>query len=139
MGIPQTAQRFRTMIRQEGVNAWRGLLANIAANPWCDAVSQLEALAEEADLPDALRAIQACARVYRSRMEDDERATVAQEIRRLVEQSGRTQRAFARAVGTSASRLSTYVNGIVVPSSTMLLRMQRVATNLPTYWLAAAN
>jgi hypothetical protein len=128
--LPRSAEQLRKILRQEGVNAWRGVLANISAHPWGPAASRLEALASEADLPDALRAIQACERVYRSRMEEDERVTISQEIRRLVRQSGRTQSEFARAVGTSASRLSTYVNGGVVPSSTMFLRMQRVAALL---------
>jgi len=35
--------------------------------------------------------------------------------------------AFAEAIGTSPSRLSTYANGRVAPSATLLLRMERVA------------
>ena len=128
--IPCTAQQFRDVVGQEGVNAWRGLLANIPPHPWGPAVGRLEALAEEVDLPNALRAIQACARVSRKRMEENERLTIAREIRQLVGLSGRSQREFASAVGTSASRMSTYVNGGVVPSSAMFLRMQRVAAHL---------
>jgi DNA-binding transcriptional regulator YiaG len=128
--IPSTAQHFRAVVEQHGVNGWRGLLANVPAHPWGPAVAQLEALAAEADLPDALLAIQECSRIYRKRMEDDERLAVAREIRRLVRKSGCTQRMFATYVGTSASRMSTYVNGIVVPSSTMLLRMQKMASVL---------
>ncbi|MDN5748643.1 MAG: helix-turn-helix domain-containing protein [Pseudonocardia sp.] len=45
--------------------------------------------------------------------------------------SGRTRADFARSVGTSASRLSTYVNGSVTPSAAMLVRMRRVAAGEP--------
>lgn len=34
---------------------------------------------------------------------------------------------FASQIGTSASRLSTYVNGKVTPSAALLVRMRRVA------------
>ena len=39
-----------------------------------------------------------------------------------------TRGAFAEAIGTSASRLSTYLSGKVAPSSTLLVRMERVAS-----------
>ena len=38
-----------------------------------------------------------------------------------------TQREFATLVGTSPSRLSTYVTGNVTPSAAMLLRINRMA------------
>lgn len=59
-----------------------------------------------------------------------ERATVAAEIRRVVEASGVSQRAFARRLGTSGSRLSTYLNGHVVPSAAIMLRIKRVGREL---------
>ena len=38
--------------------------------------------------------------------------------------SGLTQRDFARRMGTSASRVSTYVNGLVTPSASMMIRIR---------------
>lgn len=65
-------------------------------------------------------------------MHDDatDRAAVAAEMRDAVRRSGITQAAFARRLGTSASRLSTYVTGAVVPSAVTYRRALRVADAL---------
>jgi transcriptional regulator with XRE-family HTH domain len=58
---------------------------------------------------------------------DSERADVASEVRDLVAISGLSKQDFAERLGTSRSRLSTYMSGKVVPSATLLVRMRRVA------------
>jgi DNA-binding transcriptional regulator YiaG len=60
---------------------------------------------------------------------DSERGEVAAEVRRLVGDSGLSQHDFADRIGTSRSRLSTYMSGKVVPSAALLVRMRRVARN----------
>lgn len=62
----------------------------------------------------------------RETAEADERRAVAAEISRLVDESGLTRAEFASRIGTSASRLSTYVDGKVTPSASLLLRMKGV-------------
>lgn len=59
--------------------------------------------------------------------EEDERRAVADHIRTTIAGTGLTQREFATLVGTSPSRLSTYVTGNVTPSAAMLLRINRMA------------
>lgn len=59
--------------------------------------------------------------------EAGERAEVAARVRAHLEASGLGRAAFAAAIGTSPSRLSTYLSGRVAPSSTLLVRMERVA------------
>jgi transcriptional regulator with XRE-family HTH domain len=48
-------------------------------------------------------------------------------VRQLIRESGLTAASFASRAGTSASRLSTYASGKVVPSAAMMLRLERVA------------
>jgi DNA-binding transcriptional regulator YiaG len=66
----------------------------------------------------------------RARAAESERREVAAEIRRAVEESGLTRAEFARRVGTSASRLSTYLSGRVVPSATLMVRIRRLRERL---------
>lgn len=62
---------------------------------------------------------------------DSERAEVAAEVSRLVSDSGLSQHDFADRMGTSRSRLSTYMSGKVVPSAALMVRMRHVvATKL---------
>ncbi|MDR1151363.1 MAG: helix-turn-helix domain-containing protein [Bifidobacteriaceae bacterium] len=46
--------------------------------------------------------------------------------------SGLTAREFARRLGTSESRLSTYATGKVTPSATLLIRMENLARHCST-------
>ena len=46
---------------------------------------------------------------------------------------------FAERIGTSRSRLSTYMSGQVVPSATLMVRMRRVALHVPEMTTQAAS
>jgi transcriptional regulator with XRE-family HTH domain len=61
-----------------------------------------------------------------ARAERQERQEVAAEIRRAIDQSGLSRTEFASRIGTSASRLSTYVAGKVAPSATLMVRIRRL-------------
>ncbi|MEZ0577172.1 helix-turn-helix domain-containing protein [Nocardioides sp. MH1] len=113
-----------------GLPAWRAQLAVVAANPWAPYGTELRDLAQTAGRAVLAEALEECVRVYRSRNERTERDLVAREIRELVALSGLSQREFAAMLGTSASRLSTYVNGLVTPSATLMLRIRRVSALL---------
>jgi transcriptional regulator with XRE-family HTH domain len=52
---------------------------------------------------------------------------VAAKVRAAIAKSGLTSAQFAELIGTSASRLSTYGTGAVVPSAQMLVRIESVA------------
>ncbi len=128
--LPKSADELSQIIERRGVDEWRRVLSIIAANPWGPEVSALTEMAVEAALPSPAAALQWCAKVYRKRFEEAERLEVAKEIRRLVAISGCSQRQFAQYIGTSPSRLSTYVNGLVTPSAAMMLRISRSASAL---------
>jgi len=128
--MPTSAVDLQRIVEKRGADVWRRMLATVAANPWGPAVAYLADLARTAELPEAADAIEGCAKVFRKRIEEAERLEVAREIRRLVAISGCSQRTFAKYVGTSAPRLSTYVNGLVTPSAAMMYRMNRLANAL---------
>jgi hypothetical protein len=65
----------------------------------------------------------------REDMEQAERAEVASRVRAAVARSGMTRARFAEEVGTSASRLRTYLSGKVTPSAAMLVRIERVVSH----------
>lgn len=68
--------------------------------------------------------------------------TAHEVIPRIVASSGLTQGEFARRLGTSPSRMSTYVTGRSVPSADLLLRMYALARAAATEgrgWPTAAQ
>lgn len=128
--LPSSPAELRATLERRGADGWRRILANVAHNPWEPGAPYLADLARDAGLPAAAHAIDRCTKLYRERSEDSDRRAIAREIRRLVAISGCSQRQFAQYVGTSGPRLSTYVNGVVTPSATMMLRIKRVAIEL---------
>lgn len=70
-----------------------------------------------------------------TRLADRDTAAVMALLREAVATSGLSQAAFARALGTSAPRLSTYLTGDTRPSAQLLLRARRLGHALG----AAAN
>ena len=106
---------------------WRRLVDAVRADPWGPVARRLEdALNASRPYGTAMLLERALARA-RADAEAAERADVARRVRRFIEASGLTRSAFAEAIGTSPSRLSTYASGRVAPSSTLLVRMERVA------------
>ena len=106
---------------------WRRLAKAIQADPWGPVAQQvLEAvrLIRPYGTAELLEGVVARARKLAA---DSERGEVAAEVRKLVNDSGLSQKDFADRIGTSRSRLSTYMSGKVVPSAALLVRMRRVA------------
>lgn len=62
----------------------------------------------------------------RRRWEQEARDEVAHRLRSLLARSGLNQRDFAAQLGTSASRLSTYLGGKVIPGADLLVRAERL-------------
>jgi DNA-binding transcriptional regulator YiaG len=106
---------------------WDRLAAAIRADPWGPVAQQvLEAirLSHPYGTTELLEAVVARARRLAI---DSERDTVASEVRDLVGRSGLSKQDFADRIGTSRSRLSTYMSGKVVPSAALMVRMRRAA------------
>lgn len=106
---------------------WRRIQRAVDADPWGPVAQDLEEALELAEDRGAVAALREALARSRRRCEDAERAAVAQEMRELQVASGLTQGEFARRLGTSRSRVNSYLNGRVTPSATVLVRARRVA------------
>lgn len=118
---------FLAAVERGTLPDWRRLAAAIRADPWGPVAQQvLEAvhLSRPYGTAELLEGVVARARALAI---DSERADVASEVRDLVSGSGLSQQDFATRIGTSRSRLSTYMSGKVVPSAALMVRMRRVA------------
>ena len=125
--VIQTEAELLGVVGGGSVLEWRHHFAMIAASPWSPYALQLADLAHRAACPQAAAVIDRFTDVCREQHKEREREQVAEEVRRAVSESGVTQRQFAQWVGTSPSRLSTYVSGTVTPSASLMLRMTRTS------------
>jgi len=106
---------------------WRRLAKAINADPWGPVAQQvIEALSLSRPYGTA-ELLEGVISRAREEAADSERYEVAAEIRNLVDGSGLSRQDFADRVGTSRSRLSTYISGRVVPSAALMVRIRRVA------------
>lgn len=106
-----------------GLSEWRRITRSVREDPYGAVAADLEEALDVAEDRGVARVM----RLWLERARWSEAQRVGWLIREYLWQSGLTQAEFARAVGTSPSRMSTYINGTVTPSAVLLGRMQRVA------------
>jgi DNA-binding transcriptional regulator YiaG len=122
------AEAIETVIGRGSLSDWRQLADAIRSNPWGPAARTAETVTAWGEHygVDALMA-----NVIRHAREDlvlQGRAEYAAQIRGWRAQTGMTLRQFARAAGTSASRLSDYEHAKVAPTTDVLARLRHVAS-----------
>ncbi|NDL59118.1 helix-turn-helix domain-containing protein [Phytoactinopolyspora mesophila] len=110
-------------IDRGGIDDWQRVAAEVIAHPHGSVADDLAVaieLAESTSSAAVLRSVLVHAR-------ETPRQRVARRVREAIRRSGATQAEFAERLGTSASRLSTYATGKVVPSAVMLERIEHLA------------
>jgi hypothetical protein len=106
---------------------WRRLAVAIRADPWGPVAQQVLEAVHLSRPYGTTELFETVVDSARKEAADSERAEVAAEVRRLVATSGMSTQDFALRLGTSRSRLSTYMSGKVVPSATLMIRMRRAS------------
>jgi DNA-binding transcriptional regulator YiaG len=106
---------------------WRRLVAAVNADPWGPVAQQVLEAVQLAHPYGTAELLEGAVARARKLAADSERELVAAEIRELVRCSGLSKQDFAERIGTSRSRLSTYLSGKVTPSAALMVRMRRVA------------
>lgn len=109
------------------IDDWSRLAAAVRADPWGPVARRIES-ALRVTRPYGVAPLfdEVIVRARRA-AEEQERSEVARRVAELLKESDLSRADFAEAIGTSTSRLSTYVNAKVTPSAALLVRMERVA------------
>lgn len=122
---PQEA--LQTALERGDISHWRRIVAEIGRSPWgsvARSVQEILGYSRPYGVAPLMDRVIARARARAVASEVDE---VATRIRGAQVASELSVRAFASEVGTSASRMSTYLSGRVTPSAALLVRMERLA------------
>lgn len=121
------AEAVQTALERGDLADWHRLVAEIGAHPWGRTARQVEEVLSHSRPYGIADAMELALSRARDRVEASERAAVAAEIGEAARRSGLSRAEFAAQIGTSASRLSTYASGKVVPSATLMVRIRRLA------------
>ena len=107
---------------------WQPIFAELRRSPWGRVARRVDHYLSYRGPGPAGTLFALAVEHARAQADRLDRAEAAALVRKAVDRSGLTKAEFARLVGTSASRLSTYLNGKVTPSAAMLIRIERSAT-----------
>jgi hypothetical protein len=106
---------------------WRRVAAAVSRAPRGEVAELLHEVFEAAEDSGASAALRRYVDLAVQREERREREAVAGELGALWRASGMDQGTYARRLGTSRSRLNTYLNGRTVPLATVLVRARSLA------------
>lgn len=123
-------EAVRTALERGDLRTYRILVREIQQEPWGPVARRIERVLGWTQ-PYGVANIMSRA-IDRGRNESKarEREWVIGQLHDAVQRSGLSQAGFARAIGTSPSRFSTYATGEVVPAATLLARAYSVAQRL---------
>ncbi|HEY7892705.1 MAG TPA: helix-turn-helix transcriptional regulator [Solirubrobacteraceae bacterium] len=121
------AEAIETVIDRGSLSDWRQLAQAIRHNPWGPAARTAETIAGWGEHYGVDALMSSIIRQARDELTRRGRVEYAAQIRSWRTQSGMTLRQFARAAGTSGSRLSDYENAKVAPTTDVLGRLNHAA------------
>jgi DNA-binding transcriptional regulator YiaG len=120
-------EAIQTALERGGLTHWRRLATEVQAEPWGPVAREIEEVLTYSRPYGVAEAFERTISRSRAAAEASEREAVAAEVAELVRESGLSRAEFASRLGTSTSRLSTYVSGKVTPSAALVVRMRRLA------------
>lgn len=121
------AEAIESVIDRGSLSDWRHLASVIRRNPWGAAARTTETVTGWGGHYGVDALMTNVIRRAREQLTLRGRAEYAAQIRSWRLQTGMTVRQFARAAGTSASRLSDYENAKVAPTTDVLGRLRHLA------------
>ncbi|MDR1999678.1 MAG: helix-turn-helix domain-containing protein [Frankiaceae bacterium] len=119
------AEGILTALERGGAQHWGRIAAAVAADPGGETARAFEEAASMAESPGAVAAVRAAAAYLGA----GPRERTVRRIRDACLATELTQAQIAARLGTSASRLSTYLSGAVIPSAEFLTRLETLAAN----------
>ena len=114
-------------VERGDIRDWHRIAEAVTANPRGKVAAELKEVLVATENP-AMPAL--FSRILRRALlatEAAERHEVVQELAAYLARSGMTRAEFAQQLGTSPSRLSTYLTGKVVPSAVVMVRARKLA------------
>lgn len=114
------------------VSDWQPIFAELRRRPWGRVARRLDRYLSYTPRTGIATLFSLAIERARESAERSEREEVARRVRAAITRSGLTAAAFASTVGTSASRLSTYANGKVIPSAATLIRIESAGIDEPS-------
>ncbi len=120
-------EALRAVLERGDIQDYRRVVHAIGRDPWGPVANRVEQVLEWTSPYGVARLMPHAIERARQRWVQADREWVQDQLFTLIDQSGLPRGEFARRLGTSPSRMSTYLSGSVMPSAALLARARRVA------------
>ncbi|HJQ01957.1 MAG TPA: helix-turn-helix transcriptional regulator [Jatrophihabitans sp.] len=120
-------QGIQAALERGSLSDYRRIAAEIRSDPWGDVARRVERVLGYTNPYGTGALFRQVITNYRAQAEATARAEVARQLAAALAASGLSQAAFAARLGTSPSRMSTYLRGVVTPSASLLIRAQQLS------------
>jgi hypothetical protein len=117
---------IQAALERGSITDYRRLAAAVRADPWGPVSRRIEHVLTYSRPYGSGALMRLVIDRYRTRAEAAAKAEVTRQLAEALAATGLTQAAFASRLGTSASRLSTYLSGEVTPSASFLVRARHL-------------
>ncbi len=124
---PQEA--LATALERGGLSDWRRIVIEIRLHPWGTVARTVEEVLTYCRPYGVDLLMESAIAEARAAAVEAESIEAMRRIRALHARSGLSAAEFARGIGTSPSRMSTYLSGKVTPSAALLVRMERLVND----------
>lgn len=112
-------------IERGSLTHWRRIARAIEADPWGPVARSIDQILTYSRPYGVAELLEMAVDNARTAADHRDREEAATRIRKAFERSNMTVTDFAARMGTSRSRMSTYLAGKVTPSAALLVRMER--------------
>lgn len=116
-----------TAAERGDIRHWQRIMFSVQQEPYGHVARELEQVMDAVENPGTAGMLRAGLELVRERAAAAEVAEVARRLSEFLTASGLTRAEFALKLGTSQSRLSTYLNGKTVPSAALFIWAEHLA------------
>lgn len=110
---------------------WQRIARELRQAPRGKVAVELQEALEVAENPAMATLFGRIQQIIEAEHAHEEKTEVCRRLAESLQRSGLSRAGFAAQLGTSQSRLSTYLTGRVTPSATLMVRAERLAQQLP--------
>ena len=114
-------------LERGSLSHWRRIARALGEDPWGPVARAVEEILTYSRPYGVAELMETALADARATADERDRQEAAARVRSAVDRTGMTVTEFASRIGTSRSRMSTYLSGKVSPSAALLVRMERLA------------
>lgn len=118
---------IRSALENDDMAVWQRIVVAIKRDPFGRTARQVEEVLETSAPYGVSRAMAEVLVRTREHLEANERGEVARHVHLLLERSGLGEQEFASRIGVPVDQFTTYLQGTVSPSASLMIRMGRLS------------